>query len=116
VELLRGTEMAREAFRVRLKPGALEAWVAAHEEVWPELLEVQGRCGFTSMTVYALDDRELLVVSEVSDEGSWERLVDTDVHRRWVLALAHLSASAQPDGDVARAAVREVLHLDWPDG
>ena len=62
----------REAFRVRLRPGALEEWVRRHEQVWPDLLAVQGACGFRSMSVYA-DDPWLVVVSEVEDADSWER-------------------------------------------
>jgi L-rhamnose mutarotase len=103
----------REAFRVRLKPGALEPWTKAHEAVWPELLEVQGRCGFHWMTIYALDEQELLVTSEVEEADSWERLIATDVHKRWVEALSEYSESARPDNTVERAAVREVLHLHW---
>lgn len=102
------------AFKVYLRPGALEEWVAAHESVWPELLRVQGECGFYWMTIYAEDATSLVVVSEVSDHGSWDRLIETDVHKRWVESLAHLSASALPDSTVARESLREVLALRWP--
>ena len=105
----------REAFTVRLRPGALEAWIAAHEAVWPELLEVQGRCGFRWMDVYALDSQTLVVVSEVTRESAWDDLIDTDVHKRWVASLAHLSESARADDTVERGTLEEALSLTWSD-
>lgn len=108
-----GERRVRSAFKVYLKPGALEEWIAAHEHVWPELLEVQGECGFFWMTIYADTPTSLVVVSEVSDEQAWDRLIATDVHKRWVDSLAHLSESSLPDSTVARETLREVLALDW---
>jgi L-rhamnose mutarotase len=112
-ELMAEEHRVRTAFKVYLKAGALEEWVAAHDEVWPELLQVQGECGFHWMTIYADTPTSLVVVSETTDEGAWDRLIDTDVHKRWVDSLAHLSESSRPDSTVAREALREVLALDW---
>lgn len=102
----------REAFTVRLKPGALTEWTRRHEEVWPELLEEQARCGFLSMTVFA-DDPILFVFSEVLAPDSWSRLIATPVHKRWVEAMRDLSESARDDSTVERAGLPEVLHLDF---
>lgn len=107
-----GRTVIREAFTVRLKPGALAEWTRRHEAVWPELLEEQGRCGFLSMTVFA-DDPILFVFSEVLAPDSWSRLIDTPVHKRWVEAMRDLSESARDDSTVERGALPEVLHLDF---
>lgn len=103
----------REAFTVRLKPGALDEWVRRHEAIWPELLEEQERCGFVSMTVFAADPL-LFVHSEVTAPDSWERFIDSDVHRRWVAAMRDLSESARDDDTMNRGGMPEVLHLSFP--
>jgi L-rhamnose mutarotase len=113
-ELMTRSDPLRSAFRVYLKAGALDEWVAAHRAVWPDLLRVQGECGFHWMTIYAEDETSLVVVSEVTDDGAWDRLIETDVHKRWVESLAHLSESSLPDSTVARETLPEVLSLSWP--
>lgn len=105
--------MIREAFTVRLKPGALKEWIARHERIWPELLEEQERCGFRWMTVFNAGPL-LFVVSEVTSPDSWERFIDSDVHRRWVEAMKDLSESALTDNTMSRGHMREVLHLTFP--
>ena len=102
----------RQAFRVRLKGGALAEWRRRHEEVWPDLLDEQARCGFSWMTVFA-DDLDLYVVSEVTSPDAWDRLVETDVHKRWVDAMRDLSESALPDSTMVRVSLPEVLHIDF---
>ncbi len=103
-----------EAFMIRLRPGALTEWIDLHANVWPELVEEQGRVGISTMSVYALDDERLVVHSVVTRPDAWERLIDLPVHRRWVAESRHLNASAQADDTVQRELLPEVLHLDFP--
>ena len=102
-----------DVFTVQLREGALEEWRTRHDHVWPELLEAQGNCGFEWMNVYS-DDPRLIVVSDVTDGQSWDRLIATDVHKQWVASLAHLSLSSRADNTVNRAVLSSVLRLKWP--
>ena len=103
----------REAFTIRLKPGALPEWRAHHDNVWPDLLAEQARCGFQAMCVYDLGDNELLVVSEVDRADAWDELIDLPVHKKWVEYLSALSDSALPDNTVRRGNLAKVLELTF---
>lgn len=102
----------RESFTVQLKSGRVEEWTARHKKIWPELLLEQTRCGFLSMSIF-VSGSTLFVYSEVMDIGAWERLVNSDIHKKWVEFMRDLSESALPDSTVQRSSLREVLHLDF---
>lgn len=101
--------LLREAFIVRLKPGCLAEWRRRHEVIWPELVEQERRCGVVQMTIFEADPI-LYVYSEVLERSSWDKLIQTEVHKRWVEYMADLSASSLDDSTVAREDLPEVFH------
>lgn len=102
----------RESFTVQLKSGRVEEWVARHKKIWPELLLEQTRCGFLSMSVF-VSGSTLFVYSEVMDSNAWVRLVNSDIHKKWVEFMRDLSESALPDSTMNRSSLQELLHLDF---
>lgn len=101
--------LLREAFIVKLKPGCLAEWRRRHEVIWPELVEQERLCGVAQMTIFEADPL-LYVYSEVLDATSWDRLIQTDAHKRWVEYMADLSASSLEDSTVSRTDLPEVFH------
>lgn len=101
--------LLREAFIVRLKPGCLAEWRRRHEVIWPELVEQERLCGVVQMTIFEADPF-LFVYSEVLEPSSWDKLIQTDAHKRWVEYMADLSASSLEDSTVSRTGLPEVFH------
>ncbi len=99
----------RQAFTVRLKLGCLEEWRRRHAHIWPDLIEEEQRSGVISITIFEKDPI-LFVYSEVLAEDSWDRLIESEVHKRWVDYMSDLSASALPDNTVDRNELPEVFH------
>jgi len=101
--------MLREAFTVRLKTDSLTEWRKRHQDIWPELAEAERQCGVVWMSIFE-SDPILFVYSEVLRDTSWDELIATDVHKRWVEWMAPLMESAQPDDTVNRHGLPEVFH------
>lgn len=74
--------MTRRAFLMRLKPGGLAEYRRHHDEIWPELVAAIEASGIARITIYEADP-DLVLVSEIADEGAWDRLWATEVHGRW---------------------------------
>ena len=101
--------MIRQAFVIRLKPGALEDYAREHSKMWPELVEEIRASGIKSITMVA-DDPLLFVFSEVESEDSWDRLWRSEVHMRWGEAMSRFLVF-RDDGIVDSRPLREVFHL-----
>ena len=100
----------RQAFVLKLKPGALAEYTKRHDELWPELADEIRRCGVTKIATFA-DDPVLFLYSEVEDEGAWARLWDSDVHVRWGQLMEPLIAFGD-DGKVQATFMRQVFNFD----
>jgi L-rhamnose mutarotase len=101
--------MIRYAFTMKLRPGAFAEYKRMHDELWPELYAEIQRCGVASMTIFE-SDPDLFLYSEVRDEETWERLRNSDVHRRWGEALRHLFVLKE-DGTPDLGDLREIFHI-----
>ena len=102
--------MDRVAFVLNVKPEKLDEYVAAHADVWPEMLEAMRDAGVRNYTIF-LRGTEAFGYCEADDiDAAWSRLLDTDVNRRWQAAMAEYLE--QPvDGDGA-GPLREIFRMD----
>jgi L-rhamnose mutarotase len=94
---------------MRLKPGKFAEYKHHHDNIWPELVAEIERAGIKSITTFKSGDN-LFLVSEITDEGAWQRLWTSDVHRRWAEVmepLMHLT----PDGMVDAGELEEIFHV-----
>jgi L-rhamnose mutarotase len=102
--------MIRRAFTMRLKPGTFDEYRHHHDHIWPELVAEIERSGIASITTFRNGDN-LFLVSEVRDEGAWQRLWTSEVHRKWAAVmepLMHLT----PDGMVDAGELQEIFHVE----
>jgi len=74
--------MIQKAFVMKLKPGALAEYTKRHDEIWPELTEEVRRSGVRKIASFE-DDPYIFLYSEVEDEGAWDRLWDSEIHKKW---------------------------------
>lgn len=78
----------RWAFMLRLQPGAAPAYEESHRAVWPEMLALLKRAGFSEYSIYRRDDLLILALRADDFEASW-RVVEADpVNTRWQQAMA----------------------------
>jgi L-rhamnose mutarotase len=102
--------MVRQAFVMKLKPGALAEYTRHHDQLWPELADAIRACGIQKIATFA-DDPYLFLYSEVEDVGAWARLWDTEIHRKWGEIMEPLMEYGT-DGKVKARFVQQVFNFD----
>jgi L-rhamnose mutarotase len=102
--------MIRKTFVMRLKPGALAEYKRQHDAIWPELVNEIRASGIKSATTI-VDGENLVLFSEIETEDAWDRLWNSEVHRRWAEVMDPLMA-IRPDGIVDSRPVEEIFHLE----
>ncbi len=101
--------MIRRAFTMRLKPDSLADYKRHHDNIWPELAAEIERAGIASITTFQRG-LDLFLVSEIADEAAWDRLWNSDVHKRWAAVMEPLM-HLREDGIVDAAVLTEVFHI-----
>lgn len=104
--------MARIAFRMRVRPGKLEEYIALHRQVWPELLADLREAGYRDYSIFH-DGLDLFGVLECDDwEAANARLAQSGANRRW---QAFMSDYLEQEVDAASGPSRlmpEIFRLD----
>lgn len=80
--------LKRYAFMLRLRPGAAEAYEAAHRAVWPEMLALLKRAGISEYSIYRRDELLILALRAVDFEATWSQIENDPVNLRWQQAMA----------------------------
>ncbi|MDG5489761.1 L-rhamnose mutarotase [Sphingomonas sp. BGYR3] len=83
--------MALHAFRMQLKPGNLDAYRAAHDAIWPELVDLLHDAGISDYSIFHdADSNALFAVLTVTEPDGRAALPDHPVMKRWWDAMAPL--------------------------
>lgn len=82
------TAPKRYAFMLRLRPGATEAYEAAHRSVWPEMLALLKEAGITEYSIYRRNDLLILTLRADDFDATWSRIENDPVNLRWQSAMA----------------------------
>lgn len=105
----------RVCFTLQIRSGMLEDYLAAHEVVWPEMLEALREAGWRNYSLF-VDKRSGLVVGyvEPDDFAAAQAVMSrSDVNARWQASMSRyfeLAESGQPDEGFVR--LSEYFHLD----
>ncbi len=105
--------MNRVAFRLRLKPEAVEEYDQAHARVWPELLAKLKEVGISDYSIFRRG-QDLFLCMRVSDfDGAWNLLDRDIVNQRWQKEMSRLF---EPVNDLRPgerfAMMKEVFYLE----
>lgn len=73
---------------LRLRPGAAEAYDAAHRAVWPEMLALLKSAGICEYSIYRRDELLILTLRCADFEETWNRIDEDPVNLRWQQAMA----------------------------
>ncbi len=105
--------MIRPAFTMRLKPDSLEEYENHHDTIrskWPELVEEIRKSGIATITTFR-NGLDLFLFSEIQDEAAWDKLWDSEIHRKWAELMDPLM-HMNDDGIVEAGELTEIFHLD----
>ena len=102
--------MIRRAFTMRLRPGKFDQYKHYHDHIWPELVAEVERSGIASITTFRNGDN-LFLVSEIRDEAAWNRLWESEIHRKWAEVMEPLM-HLKPDGMVDAGELEEIFHVE----
>ena len=87
----------RSAFVLRVRPDKLDAYLEAHRNVWPEMLDALRAAGIRNYTIYR-SGNEMFGYFESDDlERAGAYLAQQKVNTRWQDAMAELVAERVPD-------------------
>ena len=91
--------MTRFAFQLRLRVDQIQAYEAAHREVWPELLSLLKQVGVEHYSIFRRGV-DLFFYMQVPDfERAWNEIDNSPVNQRWqdkMTALFEPPADLQP--------------------
>jgi L-rhamnose mutarotase len=100
----------RSAFVLRVRPDKVDEYVAAHRDVWPEMLDALRSAGIRNYTIFR-SGNEMFGYFEADDlAAAGAYMAEQDVNGRWQDAMAELLDERVPDG--GPPALEEVFRLD----
>jgi len=73
---------------LRLRPGAADAYEAAHRNVRPEMLALLKNAGISEYSIYRRDDLLILALRTDDFDATWSRIENDPVNLRWQAAMA----------------------------
>lgn len=101
----------RNAFRMRLKPGAEEEYRRRHDAIWPDLAKAHTDAGISDYSIfYDPETRYLFAFQRLDPAHSAGRLPEMEIVHRWWRHMEDLMET-NPDGSPVAVPLREVFHL-----
>jgi L-rhamnose mutarotase len=82
------------ALTMRLKPGCLDAYRAAHEKLWPEIARSMSD-NEVSMAIYHEAGR-LFIFASAPTEAHWERSRQAPLLAKWDAAMTEFLEAREP--------------------
>lgn len=104
--------MPRYAFKLRIKPEAIQAYEEEHARVWPALLEKLKAVGISEYSIFRRN-QDLFLCLRVDDfERAWEQLDKDPVNQRWQELMRPLFDRVEDKESHERfAMMKEVFYL-----
>ena len=104
--------MKRHAFKMKLKPGAVDEYKQRHDAIWPELAEAIRAAGISDYSIFL--DEESLTLFAVQKQAAGNTVADLPsqpILKKWWAHMAPLMR-VNPDSSPMCVELREVFHLD----
>ena len=100
----------RSAFVLRVRPERIDEYVAAHADVWPEMLDALRGAGITNYSIFR-DGNQVFGYFEADDlEAAEAFLARQPACMRWQDTMAELLEERVPDG--GPPSLTEIFLLD----
>jgi L-rhamnose mutarotase len=105
--------MPRYAFKLRIKPDAIEEYESEHQRVWPELLDKLKEVGISDYSVFRRGQDLTLVLRTEDFDKAWDELDNDPVNQRWQEFMSRLFEPVPDKQNGERfAMLKEVFYLE----
>jgi L-rhamnose mutarotase len=105
--------MPRYAFKLRIKPDAIEEYEREHQRVWPELLDKLKEVGISDYSVFRRGQDLTLVLRTEDFDKAWDELDKDPVNQRWQELMGRLFEPVPDKQSGERfAMLKEVFYLE----
>lgn len=103
--------MIRKASVMFVHKDQYEEYKRRHDHIWPEMAKELKAHGARNYSIF-LDEEtgRLFAYLEVEDEALYEKMVDTEICRKWWDYMEPLMET-NPDNSPVSVALKEVFHL-----
>jgi len=104
--------MVRNAFKMKLKPGCVEAYKKRHDEIWPELAQAHSDAGIFDYSIF-FDEESLTLFAfqKLTDDNAAAGLKDLEIMKKWWETMADLM-EVHPNNMPVFKPLSEVFHMD----
>jgi L-rhamnose mutarotase len=104
--------MPRYAFRLRIKPDAIEAYELEHTRVWPEMLAKLKEVGISDYSIFRRD-QDLFLSLRVDDfDRAWDELDRDPVNQRWQQFMSRFFEPLGARPGERFPMMKEIFHLE----
>lgn len=102
----------RDAFKMKLKPGAVAEYKKRHDEIWPELVKAHQEAGISDYSIY-FDEETLTLFAfrMLTDNNTADDLKELEIVQQWWAYMADLMET-YPDNMPVFKPLTEVFHMD----
>ncbi|HOH31028.1 MAG TPA: L-rhamnose mutarotase [Candidatus Hydrogenedentes bacterium] len=104
--------MIRNAFTMKLKPGAAGEYKRRHDTIWPELAEALRNAGISDYAIF-LDEASgtLFAVQKLEEDHTAADLPEQAVMKRWWAYIEDLMET-NPDNSPVSTPLKELFYLE----
>jgi L-rhamnose mutarotase len=101
----------RKQFVMKVKEGAVDEYVRAHDNIWPDMSSMLKEHGVHNYSIALLPStHQLVAYVEIESEARWDAIATTEMCQRWWKFMAPLMETDDAGRPKAEAA-REVFFL-----
>jgi L-rhamnose mutarotase len=105
--------MPRYAFKLRIKPDAIEEYDREHKRVWPELIQKLKQAGISDYSIFRRGQELFLYMRVDNFERAWEQLDRDPVNQRWQKFMERFfEPAANTEPGERFAMMKEVFYLE----
>src|SRR5579872_5060227 len=97
--------MPRYAFKLRIKPTAIEEYEREHQKVWPELLAKLKQVGISEYSIFRRGQELVLYLHAEDFDRAWDELDRDPVNQRWQESMSRLFEPVPDQGEGERFAM-----------
>ena len=104
--------MPRYAFRLRIKPDAIEEYELEHTRVWPEMLAKLKEVGISDYSIFRRD-QDLFLSLRVDDfDRAWDELDRDPVNQKWQQFMSRFFEPLRARPGERFPMMKEIFHLE----
>lgn len=102
--------MNRAAFKMKLKPGAVEEYKKRHADIWSELVDLLHENGVSDYSIFFDEETNTLFAFQHNTGAGSQDLGSTAIVQKWWAYMADIMET-HPDNSPISIPLKEVFYL-----